>query len=239
MPHLLPNLRTGRALVCERVRRITKLVHVKASRNLFGKPRRDILVILGMASRHIRPCDAHFGAERPHVRYLFLRHLVGNYQQDAIALRARDQRESQTGVARRSLNHCAAGLEFPLGLSCFDHRQRDSVLNGATRILIFKFEKKLTRPGVELRYFHQRRIADERKNLGRFAVRNGGRCGTLTHKVTRSTARLCATIPTGCLSETVGAQESEPRRSSMRSGDRRLCKSKSSESNSAANWQTA
>ena len=49
-------------------------------------------------------------------------------------------------------------------------------------------------------------------------------------KLTRSMARLCATIPTGCLSETVGAPESGPRRNSMRNGDRRLCKSKSSES---------
>src|SRR6476661_869063 len=234
MPHLLPNLRTGRALVCERVRRITKLVYVKAPRNLFGEPRRDILVVLGMPPRHIRPCDPHFGAERSYVRYFFLRHLVGNYQQDAIALRARDQRQTQTSVACRRLNDRAARLQFSVGFRGFDHRQRDPILDRATGILIFKFQKKPARPGVQLRCFHERRIADERKDLGRFVLCNGGGCGTLTHKATRSTARLCATIPTGCLSETVGAQESEPRRNSMRSGDRRLCKSKSSESNSAA-----
>ena len=113
-----------------------------------------------MSARHIRPCDPHFGAERSHVRYLFLRHLVGNYQQDAIALRARDQRESQTGVACCGLNDCAAGLQFPVGLGCFDHRQRNPVLDGATRVLIFEFEKKPTLAGVELRHLHQRRIAD-------------------------------------------------------------------------------
>src|SRR4030095_3112433 len=57
-------------------------------------------------------------------------------------------------------------------------------------------------------------------------------------KSIRSMARLCATIPTGCLPEIVGAQESEPRRNLMRSGDRPLCKSKSSESSSAATRQT-
>ena len=47
-----------------------------------------------------------------------------------------------------------------LGFRGFDHRQRDSVLDRATWILIFKFQKKLTRAGVELRHFHQWRIAD-------------------------------------------------------------------------------
>ena len=160
MPHLLPNLRTGGALVRERIRRITKLVDVKATGNFLGEPRGNVLVILGMSARHIRPRDSHFGAERSHVGYLFLRHLVGNHQQDPIALRARYQRETQTSIACRRLNDRAARLQFSLGFRGFDHRQRDSVLDRATWILIFKFQKKLTRAGVELRHFHQWRIAD-------------------------------------------------------------------------------
>ena len=94
----------------ERIRRITKLVHVKAAGNFFGEAKCYILVILGMAARHIRPCDPHFGAERSHMRYLFLRHLVGNHEQDAIAFRTRDKREAKTSIACGGFNDRATGF---------------------------------------------------------------------------------------------------------------------------------
>src|SRR5207237_1280803 len=114
----------------------------------------------------------------------------------------------------------------------FDYRQRDSVLYRATGILILEFEKKLTRSGVELRYFNQRRVADERQDAGRFLGRNCGGDGRFGHDglvvILPISVRLCATILIGCLQEIVGARGIGLRRNSMRNGDRRFCKSKSS-----------
>src|SRR5438093_5435513 len=61
VPHLLPNFRAGRALVRQRVRRITELIHVKGTWNFFGESGGHILVIFRMTAGHIRSRDAHFG----------------------------------------------------------------------------------------------------------------------------------------------------------------------------------
>src|SRR6266581_887221 len=95
VPHLFPNLRAGCALVCQRVRRITKLIHVKGAWNFFGEPRGHVLVIFRMATRHIGSRDAHFGSERFHMGNFFLRHLIRNHQQDAIAFGAGNERKTQ------------------------------------------------------------------------------------------------------------------------------------------------
>src|SRR5262249_55525522 len=132
-------------------------------------------------------------------------------------------------------NDRSTRLQFPFLLRRFDHRERDPVLDRATGILILKFEKQLARPSVELRNLHQGRVADQRKNVRRFIVRCDWRRKSFRHeKPTRWMVRLYATIPTGCLREIVGAQENGLRRNLMRSGDRRLCKSKSSGSTRAA-----
>ena len=68
-----------------------------------------------------------------------------------------------------------------LALGRFDHRERDPVLNRAARIFIFQFQEKVTRPGVDLRDLHQRRVADQRKDRGWLVVGNRWRWRSLDH----------------------------------------------------------
>ena len=148
-----------------------------------------------MAARDIGACQPHFRAQRFHVRDLFLRHLVWNHQQYTIAFCASHQRESKPGVAGRRLDHSSAWLQTSIALSSLNHGQADAIFDGASRILIFEFEKKLARPGVELRDLHQWCIADQRKNRRRFAGRNRWRSRSLDHSkaFTRFAVRLYVT----------------------------------------------
>src|SRR5262249_48299116 len=86
-------------------------------------------------------------------------------QQNAVAFRASNKREAQTGVARCGLNNRAARPQFALVLRSLDHRQRNPILDRASWVLVFKFEEKLTGTGIELCNLHQRRVADEREDL--------------------------------------------------------------------------
>ena len=186
MPHLLPDFGAGRALVGQRIRRITKLIHVKGTWNFFRESRGHVLVIFRMTSRHIRSRDAHLGSERFHVRDFFLRHLIRNHQQNAIALGTGNEGQTQASIACSGLYDRATGLQFPLLLRRFDHRERDPVLDRAAGVLIFKLKKKVTRARVELRHLHQRRVANERQNRGWLVLRNRRRFGRVTHeKLTR------------------------------------------------------
>ena len=91
MPHLLPNFGPGRAFVSLRIRRIAKLIYIKAAWNFLSESRRNVLIIFRMPARYIRADDAHLSAERAHVEDLLLRHFVGNNEQHAITFRAGDQ----------------------------------------------------------------------------------------------------------------------------------------------------
>src|SRR4029434_1358545 len=123
----------------------------------------------------------------------------------------------------------------------FDHRERDPVLNRPARILILQFQEKVARAGVELRDLHEWCVADQRKDRRRLVMRNRRRWGRLNHsqKATRSSARLCATTPTGCPQEIAARLESGLRRSSRRNADRRPYTPRLSESTKAADRQTA
>jgi hypothetical protein len=122
VPHLFPNFRAGGALVCQRIGRIPELIHIECAGDFFGESGSHILVIFRMAARHVRTGDSHFSAERFHMRDFFLRHFIGNHQQDAVAFRAGNQRKTQTGVPCCGFNDGAAGPQFPFVLRRFNHR---------------------------------------------------------------------------------------------------------------------
>ena len=105
----------------QRIRRISKLIYVKAARNFLGQSRGHVLIIFGVAASHVRARDPHFGAESFDVRDFFLRHLVWDHEQDAIAFGTGHERETQTGVPCSGLNDSATRLQFSVGLSRFDH----------------------------------------------------------------------------------------------------------------------
>ena len=113
----------------ERVRRIAKLIHIKPARDLLREPRGDILIIFRMTAGDVRPDDAHFRAERAHVRNFLLRHLVGNDEQHAITFRSRDKRQTEAGVASGCLDHRPPRLQFSFRLGRFNHGKRDTVLD--------------------------------------------------------------------------------------------------------------
>ena len=108
------------------------------------------------------------------MRDFFLRHLVGNDEDDAITFRAGDKREAEAGVARGGFDDRAAGLQMPVALGGFDHRESDAILDRAGRVLVLELHEKLARTGVHPRDLDQRRVADERKNCGRFVARGSG-----------------------------------------------------------------
>ncbi len=112
-----------------RIRRVAELVHIKSAGDLGRETCRYILIIFRMTARHVRTRDADFGAERAHVEDFFLGHFIGNDEQDAIAFRTGNERETEAGVASGCLDHRAAGLQFSFALSRLDHGERDAVLD--------------------------------------------------------------------------------------------------------------
>ena len=159
-------------LVRERIGRIAELIDVKRARNFRRQSRGDILIIFRMPAGHVASRQANFRAERADVGDFLLRHLVGNDEDDAITLRAGDEGEAEAGVARGRLDDRAAGLQLPIALRRLDHRERDAVLDRAGRILVLQLHEKLARTGIHPRDLDQRRVADERKDGGRFVRRS-------------------------------------------------------------------
>ena len=171
MPHLFPDFRPGGALVRERIGRIAELIDVKCAGNFCRQSDRHVLIIFRMTARDIGPRHPHFGAECAHVRDFFLRHLVGNDQDNAIAFRAAISARPRPVFPAVASIIVPPGSQFPIALGRFDHRERDTILDRAGRILVLELHEKLARPGVHARDFDERRVADERKNGRRLTVR--------------------------------------------------------------------
>jgi hypothetical protein len=70
---------------------------------------------------------------------------------------------AQAGIAGRGLDHGAARLQQAVVLGLLDHGLADAVLDGAARVLRFELEEQLAGAGVDPGDFHQRGIADQRK----------------------------------------------------------------------------
>ena len=141
MLHLLPDLGAGGALVRERIRGIAELVDIERARDLRGESLRHVLIIIGMALGDVGARHANLGAQRLEMQYFFCRHLVRDDQQHAIAFGARDQGESEAGVACSRLDHGPAGFESTVLLGGSDHRQGDAVLDRAPWVLVLELEE--------------------------------------------------------------------------------------------------
>jgi hypothetical protein len=85
----------------------------------------------------------HLGAEHAQEVHLLLRLVVGDHDHAAVAARGADVREPDAGVARRALDHRAAGLEraAPLGVS--HDVERRAVLDRAAGIQEFRLAEDL------------------------------------------------------------------------------------------------
>ena len=114
-----------------------------------------------MAFADVRAREHHLGAQRAQMEDLLPRHLVGYDENQLVALLRRHQRQPQPGVAGGGLDDGAAGLEPAVARRGFDHRQPDSILDRAGRILVLELHEQPARAGVEAGDLEHRRVADQ------------------------------------------------------------------------------
>jgi len=96
---------------------------------------------------------------------LLLAHLVGNAQQQPIALLRRDQRQAEPGVTGRGLDQRVAFFQQSAALGRLDEIQADAVLDGAAGILVLELQEQLARAGVDTPHRHERRVADHLQHV--------------------------------------------------------------------------
>src|SRR5690606_32295992 len=108
----------------------------------------------------------HLRAERTQVEDLLLTHLVGQDENQAIALLRRDQRETQSGVPRGRLDDRRSRLELAALLGLFDHRQADAILDRSAGIHRLELHVQLARSGIEPIDPQHRRAADHLDDVG-------------------------------------------------------------------------
>jgi hypothetical protein len=94
---------------------------------------------------------------------LLLGHLVGDDQQDLVALQQADLRQRLAGVAGRGLHDRAAGLQIAVLLGRLDHRHGDPVLDRAAGIGGLQLHEQAAGTRVEARDLDHGRVADERQ----------------------------------------------------------------------------
>ena len=159
---LLPDLRPGRAVVRLGVRHVRVLVGLEPARDLLREPRRDRVVRLGRVVLDRRRRDHDLGAVAAQHRDLLLAHLVGHHEDAPVALLCRRDREADAGVARGRLDDRAAGLQLPVALGGFDHREPDPVLVRPARVQELELgedrPRHVARDAVEP---DDRRVADQ------------------------------------------------------------------------------
>ena len=162
MAHLFPNLRTSAALVREWIRRIAELINIESAWDFLGEACRHVLIILRMTAGNIGPRHPHLRAERTDVRDFFLRHLIGDNKEAAIALCARNQRQAEACVPGSRLDNGTARCQASIALRGLNHRKRDAILDRTGWILVLELKKKLAGAGIHPCDFHERGVANER-----------------------------------------------------------------------------
>ncbi len=174
--HLLPDLGAGRGLVGHRVGGIAELVHEERAR-LGRDLLREILVVVGMPLAHIGARHHDIRAHGLQMKDLLAAHLVGNHEDELVALARGDKCQAEAGVARGRFDDGAAGFQRSVALGGLDHRKPDAVLDRAAGILVLELEEEPARSRVDPRHRYQRRVADEREDrVGAGDVHGHSRC---------------------------------------------------------------
>ncbi len=128
---------------------------------LLRQPLGHLVVVAGVLVRLLRD-DDHFRAEGAQLLHLGRGLVVGDDDDDAIALGLADDREPDTGVARRALDDGRAGGELATGLGRLDDPEGRAVLHRTARVhelgLGQDFAAGELRQAPEA---HQRGVADE------------------------------------------------------------------------------
>ena len=172
--HLLEDLRAGRLEVGLGVGVVGELVDEIAARNLLGQALGHVGIVFWVAVRHVRTGQAHIGAHGAQVLDLLFRHLVGDDQQDVIALLLADQSKGQAGIARRGFHDGAARLQPARVFRRLDHRQGDAVLDGAAGVLALQLQEQAAGACVDPCHLDHRRLANQIQQRAYGAGQDGG-----------------------------------------------------------------
>ena len=107
------------------------------------------VITLGMALGDVGAGEHDLGAHRLEIGDLLAAHLVGDHEDQPVALLRRYQREAQAGVSRGPFDQDRAGTNAAGGLSLLDHPQADAVLDGAAGVLALELDEQLAGTGFE------------------------------------------------------------------------------------------
>ena len=182
---LVPDLRSGGAVMRFGVAGIEILIGLKRTGNLARQPIRDRVVRLRRLSFDVGGADHHFRAVRPQQADLLRRHLVRHDKNHLVALEGSRHGEAMPGVARRGLDERAAGPQQPAPLGILDHGEPDPVLDAASWIELLELRKDGGAEALgDLVEAQQRGAADEvedalhvlHRGTNSRRVGGGGRC---------------------------------------------------------------
>ena len=133
----------------KRIVRVAELVN-EVGTPFLRKTLADILVVLRVPFADIRARQHDFGTHCAEIEYLLLTHLVGENQDQLVTLLRGNQGEAETRIARSCLEQRVPGFDITPFLGFLDHRNADTVLDGATWICEFELQEQLARAGIHV-----------------------------------------------------------------------------------------
>ena len=94
------------------------------------------------------------------MRNLLRGHLVGNGKKQAVTLNCRNHGETKPSIAGGGLDDGVAGPQLAGPFGSIDHGKGHSILDGATRVLVFELQKNTAGTCVEPGEFEHGRVTD-------------------------------------------------------------------------------
>src|SRR4029079_9228376 len=134
---VLPNLRTGGAVVREAVGGVVELVRPKPAL-LRRKPPGDVVVVFRVGIRLLRGGD-NLGPQRAEQVDFFSRLGFWNDGDGTVDTGVADDREPDAGIPSRAFDDGAAALQKSFALGVLDNAKRSAVLDRSARVHEFGF----------------------------------------------------------------------------------------------------
>ena len=173
---LPPDFRAGRVIVRVRIKVIVKLIRLERAGDLRRKSVGDAVVGLGRIGRYVAWRYHDVGAVRAQQIDLFLRHLVGHYEDASVSANGGGHGKAGARVSAGRFDDGAARLEQSLRLGGVEHRDRRPILHTSAGIHIFDLRKYEALCAVgNLVQLDQRRVADRFERV--LKVGRAGRMG--------------------------------------------------------------
>ena len=145
---VFPDFRARGEVMGLRVHGVVVLIGIKRIGNFARKFFGDGIVTARVIGLDSRRADDDFGAERFQEINFFLGLLVRNRENHLVAADGGDKREPHAGVAGRSFNDRAAGLEEAAFFRVVDHSDADAIFHRAAGIGVIGFDEDLRRKAL-------------------------------------------------------------------------------------------